>query len=330
MSAKANRYLKRPEDFSYRVALLDTEDLKPLGVFLEDMKAEDTLYKEVCALQGAEDDLGGTFLLAKDGFTNQLVGFMTCTVVDDHGTARIETVLIHPDHGKRGLARIMLAELERIQREKSGTFGAFICAFDGKTRWLSKERWSHTADLLVFEKFKWRSRFSKRTVADEKDVVVASATKALNDGWSIFWEEDQLAMTKECVARDLANANRKYIVLRLASSEADYILFRIVKDTIILYDHHFSSDNGRNTLMAYLDREVVAKGFRKVVAYAPSDTEQEKNLRQMGFWRNPFTFGGSNAKFPIYAKNLHVEEQPRAFTPFHFNYHPLGDFLAAY
>lgn len=332
MASKQSRYLKRPEDFSYRVEEFDRKDIGLLETLIDELQIEEGLADQLKWKLQLEDTSHYSFFSAKDGFTNQLAGFCCFAASNDHGVFRLENLLVHPNHAKRGLMRVLIQAGEKHLTFPEVKFRCYTLAFDGKVKAFERQQWKHSDDLLILEKSKLRCRFSDRKTFQNHEIKTSSAKKAIAEGWQIALSSDAAEVLSEKRAMlDLETPFSKFVVIRISQSIADYILFRISKDTIIFYDYHFTQEEYQKALISFLNNEVTNKGFRKLIAYCPQRSSRLNELKEMGFTRNPFSFGGSNAKFPILSKNVdELEGSDELFQPLHFNYQYWGDYLNEY
>lgn len=331
MSSKQSRYLKRPEDFKYRIEAFVPEDLQLMESLILDLELDESIFNQIAAKTNNSKDSGYAYFSAKDGFTKQLVGLCGYSLYNDKGTFRLEEMLVHSNHSKRGLTRMLIQQSEAHLKEMYGGFNSFYLALSGKVKAFQKNGWNHQDDLLIFEKSKLRCRFSDRKTFENQELKISSLKKAVAEGWMVeSLSKSGVIPSDNGLKQDLENLEGKFVVIRMHSSIKDYILFKISTDVIIFYDFNFTSEEFKKSLISFINNEVVIKGFRKIVGYAPSRSSSFVDLKEMGFFRNPFNFGGSNAKFPILTKNIDSNASGDTLTPFHFCNQYWGDYLIEY
>ncbi|MFM1875602.1 MAG: hypothetical protein RL266_1339 [Bacteroidota bacterium] len=308
MSSTDGKYLKRPQDFSYDLKRIGAEEFdllvplmkdcfgmdadidyfrwkyvqNPAGSFIG-FVAVDTFTKEVGAYYGVIPQL---FML--DG--NQRTIYQSCDT------------MTHSNHRRRGLFQKLATHCyDELRNEQK----LFVIGFGGgqSTPGFLKFGWRRIFDFRYYFRPAQLCRFSQGTENIKDEIRLHKAEKALEAGLDVT-RRDLTAKAKAVRTEDqirwrLRNPNHQYLALHTKSDDKSYIIFYVDKDKLVLFDIGISKIESGKTMMKFLNREVVKKGFKGIIAFCMEHGTDAKTLRQLGFWSNPFSFGPLNERVPF-------------------------------
>jgi hypothetical protein len=85
----------------------------------------------------------------------------------------------------------------------------------------------------------------------------------------------------------------------ICCNRVGYAAFYTLGDKLFLFDYYFPNKLTAKKLINYLKSEVKANSLKGIITIAKDSSDLMKELKRMGFWINPFSFGPLNTKIPF-------------------------------
>ena len=78
-----------------------------------------------------------------------------------------------------------------------------------------------------------------------------------------------------------------------------YVAFYTLGDKLFLFDYYFSSKLTAKELINYLKAVVKNNSLKGIITISKNSSDAMKELKKLGFWMNPFSFGPLNVRIPF-------------------------------
>lgn len=319
MSDKPEKYLKRPEDFSYELKRIGADDFDLLIPLMKDcfgMDVDIDYFRWKYTENPAGSFVG---FVAIDSFTKEVGGYYG--VIPQFFELNGQTVTIfqscdtmtHSSHRRRGLFRKLAM---RCYEELENEGKLFVIGFGGgqSTPGFLKFGWRRLFDYRYYFKPALLCKLTAGPESVKDKVVLTTALKAIEAGLDVSRStmsgKAKGIRTSEQILWRLSNPYHKYLSLRAKDDDESFIIFYVDKDKLVLFDIHLSHVESGKTMMKFLGREVAKKGFKGIISFCKENGTDAKTLEQLGFISNPFSFGPLSEKVPfiLYSSEERMDE----------------------
>ncbi len=302
------KYLKRPEDFSYDLKRIGPDDFSMLIPLMKDcfgMDVDIDYFRWKFTQNPAGSFVG---FVAIDGFTKEVGGYygVIPQVFEINGEKKTIyqscDTMTHSSHRRRGLFRkLAMRTYEELENEGK----LFVIGFGGgqSTPGFLKFGWRHVFNFRYYFRPAILCKLSKANEKEKKRVAVTTAENALKANLDIsrnsISAKAKGIRTEEQIKWRLSNPYHKYLAIRVKDDPASYILFYVDKDKLVLFDFQFEKPESGKLLMRFLNNEVATKGFKGIIAFCQENAQDANTLKSLGFITNPFGRGPLNEKVPF-------------------------------
>ncbi len=103
--------------------------------------------------------------------------------------------------------------------------------------------------------------------------------------------------TKEQFKWRLSNPLNPCMVI--AYKNEAYVAYYTLGDKIFLFDYYFHSNLSKRKLLNYLKAVVKKEALRGIITIAQDNSDSMKELKKIGFLKNPFSFGPLSVRIPF-------------------------------
>ncbi|MEO6490546.1 MAG: GNAT family N-acetyltransferase [Ferruginibacter sp.] len=210
--------------------------------------------------------------------------------------------MTHSRHRRQGLFKMLAMECyEHLRKEEK----LFIIGFGGadSTPGFLKFGWKHIFNFRYYFKpaFFCKFYFFRRVPLDgfiEEDIDLNLGNLLERPHTS---EHIHSARTKEHILWRSKNINYNYqfVFHRSKGVIQGYALYYIQDKKMILFDFLYNDKKAGKALTWFLSRKVAKEHYRGVIAYCQQNGEQAKQLKEMGFFSNPFNRGPLRERTPF-------------------------------
>jgi len=308
MSEKPEKYLKRPEDFSYDLKRIGSEDFNVLIPLMKNcfgMDVDINYFRWKYTENPAGSFVG---FIAIDTFTKEIGGYYGVIPQFFEINGERKTIyqscdtMTHSEHRRRGLFR-KLAMHCYAELEKDGKL--FVIGFGGgqSTPGFLKFGWRRLFDYRYYFRPSQLCRFGQGAESIKNEITLTKALKAIDNGLDVSRSDISARVkgirTPEQIKWRLSNPYHQYLALRAKSDEKSYILFYVDGDKLVVFDVHLENPSSGKTMMKFLNREVTKKGFKGIISFCMEGSPDAQTLKSLGFITNPFSFGPLNERVPF-------------------------------
>ena len=323
MSDKPEKYLKRPEDFSYNLKRIGAEDFDLLIPLMKDcfgMDVDIDYFRWKYTENPAGSFIG---FVAVDTFTKAVGGYYGVIPqffeLDGEKITVFQScdTMTHSEHRRRGLFR-KLAMRCYEELEKEGKL--FVVGFGGgqSTPGFLKFGWRRLFDYRYYFKPAVLCKFSADSESIKESIVLKKAHAAIDAGLDVSRSNIKARVkgvrTPKQIKWRLSNPYHKYLALRAKGDDESYIIFYVDQDKLVIFDVMLTNSESGKTMMKFLSREVTKKGFKGIISFCMEGSPDAKTLQSLGFITNPFSFGPLNEKVPFILYSS-VERMDKFMSP---------------
>lgn len=308
MSDKPEKYLKRPEDFSYDLKRIGAEDFDLLIPLMKDcfgMDVDIDYFRWKYTENPAGSFVG---FVAIDAFTKEIGGYYGVIPqffeLDGERTTVFQScdTMTHSSHRRRGLFRKLAM---RCYEELRNEGKLFVIGFGGgqSTPGFLKFGWRRLFDYRYYFKPAILCKLSAGPESIKEKIVLKKAQAAIKAGLDVSRSNINARAkgirTSEQIKWRLSNPYHKYLALRVKGDEESYIIFYVDGDKLVIFDVMLANPQSGKIMMKFLSREVSKKGFKGIISFCMEGSPDAKTLQSLGFITNPFSFGPLNEKVPF-------------------------------
>ncbi len=254
----------------------------PAGSFVGFI-AIDTFTKEVGAYYGV---IPQVFEL--DGETRTI--FQSCDT------------MTHSNHRRRGLFRKLATHCyDELKAEGK----LFVIGFGGgqSTPGFLKFGWKQIFEFRYYFKHSLMCQKVRFSSFDDSTIEVSKALDALDNGLDVSRSQISARAkgirSPEQIRWRLSNPAHKYLAIQVKGDEESYVIFYVQDDKLILFDFMFADSTSGKSLMHFLSKQVVKKGFRGIISFCQENGEDARILKEHGFAVNPFGKGPMSERVPF-------------------------------
>lgn len=308
MSEKPEKYLKRPEDFSYDLKRIGEDDFELLIPLMKDcfgMDVDIDYFRWKYTENPAGSFIG---FVAVDGFTKEVGGYYGVIPQFFELDGKEVTVyqscdtMTHSSHRRRGLFRKLAM---RCYKELENENKLFVIGFGGgqSTPGFLKFGWRRLFDYKYYFKPAALCKLSAGNESIKNEISLTTAHKAIEAGLDVSRDEikarAKAVRTPQQIKWRLSNPYHKYLALRVKDDPKSYIIFYVDKDKLVVFDVGLANAESGKTMIKFLSREVSKKGFKGIISFCMAGGSDAKSLKSLGFISNPFNFGPLSEKVPF-------------------------------
>lgn len=314
--AESVKYKKRAEDFSYTFEHVTPENFELVESFYQEWDGADEKIQYL-RWKYLDCPAGAILIVARDGFTKQVIGFQGLLPLADTGSnARylISDSIIDTNHRKRGIIR---RSIDQLVSELTGESELIASNADLSEAVLLKCGLINCSELKVYVKPDMICKYAKKADFDPENLFATEASNALSRGW-----RPNGTNSSGYYQWLFANPNIKYVVVGSKHDHRTYVLFRIHGATIQICDHGIENNEAWTEIIHFLNGEVVRKGFERMIWMCPSESEDEQTAKKFGFLHKPLVFGPYSDSWKLFHSKGKSD-----FTTSDFLLHDWSDYL---
>lgn len=210
--------------------------------------------------------------------------------------------MTHSDHRRRGLFRILANRCYDHLRVEDKFF---VIGFGGgqSTPGFLKFGWKAVFDFRYYFKPKLLCFAYRFRAVQLVKLVEIDAKNGLESGIDLTRSQisakGKAIRTPEQIVWRLSNPYHSYKLIFDPANKDSYIIFYRESDKIVLFDMQFENIRMANTLMAFLEKEVVQKGMKGIISFCQENGIDSQELKKLGFIANPFNKGPLAERVPF-------------------------------
>lgn len=306
MADKPEKYLKRPEDFSYDMKRIGAENFDLLIPLMKDCFGMDVDI-EYFRWKYTENPAGSFIgFVAVDTFTKEVGAYYGVIPQFFELDGEVRTIyqscdtMTHSSHRRRGLfQKLALRTYQELRNEDK----FFVIGFGGgqSTPGFLKFGWRRLFDYRYYFRPAILCRLSRKI--DRSNFTLKTAHNAIKSGVDMSRSEIKAkakgVRTPEQISWRLSNPYHNYLTLQLKADKESYTTFYVDQDKLVLFDMSVKNMESGKKMIQFLSNEVVTKGFKGIISFCQENGHDAQLLQKLGFITNPFSFGPLNERVPF-------------------------------